>query len=152
MDRGAWYLVGPLMGLVIVGLLWVTNRPLGALGGYVDLHGFARKPSAKAGWRLFFLGGVVLGGLIAAIVAGGPHPSLAYDLAGVSGTAQQLALLATAGVLMGYGARTAGGCTSGHGLCGSALASPASWVATGTFMATAIAAEHLFHWFVGGAS
>ena len=129
MDRGAWYLVGPLMGLVIVGLLWVTNRPLGALGGYVDLLAWAKQPAARAGWRLFFLAGVVLGGVIASLVAGGSHPTLAYDLAGVTGTDRQLVVLATAGVLMGYGARTAGGCTSGHGLSGSALASPASWVA-----------------------
>lgn len=116
MDRGAWYLVGPLMGMVIVGLLWATNRPLGALGGYIDLQAWARKPADRLGWRAFFLGGVVLGGLVASLVAGGPHPTFAYDLHGVTGLVPQAALLVTAGVLMGYGARTAGGCTSGHGL------------------------------------
>lgn len=143
MDHGAWYLVGPLMGVVIVGLLWATNRPLGALGGDVDLQAWARKPSDRLGWRAFFLGGVVLGGLVASLVAGGPHPSFPDDLHGFTGLGPQAALLVTAGVLMGCSARTAGGCTSGHGLSGSALASPASWVACGTFMATAIAVENL---------
>jgi uncharacterized membrane protein YedE/YeeE len=41
-------------------------------------------------------------------------------------------------MLIGVGARTAGGCTSGHGLTGSALASPASIVSMMTIMATAI--------------
>ena len=40
--------------------------------------------------------------------------------------------------LLGYGAGLAGGCTSGHGLCGTAQRSKASIAVTGTFMATAI--------------
>jgi uncharacterized protein len=43
------------------------------------------------------------------------------------------------GLLIGVGARTARGCTSGHGLTGSALASPASLVSMMTIMATAVA-------------
>ena len=41
-------------------------------------------------------------------------------------------------VVMGYGAKVAGGCTSGHGMCGTSQRSVASMVATGTFMTTAI--------------
>jgi uncharacterized membrane protein YedE/YeeE len=54
------------------------------------------------------------------------------------GGPQKAALLAGAGTLMGAGARVAGGCTSGHGICGTSQGSPASFVATGTFMATAM--------------
>jgi len=53
---------------------------------------------------------------------------------------------------MGVGARTAGGCTSGHGLTGVSLASPASLVATLTFFATAVALAHVFARMIGGAS
>jgi uncharacterized protein len=143
--RGAWYVVGPLMGLVIVGLLWVANRPLGALGGYIDVHDWARKPSSKVGWRLFFLVGVIGGGALHALISGSVHRTLAYGgfVGQVAAPAGQAALLAFAGVLMGYGARKAGGCTSGHGLCGSALASPASFVATMTFMAAAVGGAQL---------
>jgi uncharacterized membrane protein YedE/YeeE len=52
-------------------------------------------------------------------------------------------VLVAAGMMIGYGARRAGGCTSGHGMCGAALASPASLVATMTFMATAVAVTNL---------
>jgi hypothetical protein len=48
-----------------------------------------------------------------------------------------------AGLLIGFGAKTAGGCTSGNGLSGNAMLSPASLVATATFFGTAIAVSFL---------
>ncbi|HZQ61280.1 MAG TPA: YeeE/YedE thiosulfate transporter family protein, partial [Casimicrobiaceae bacterium] len=59
-------------------------------------------------------------------------------------------LLGGAGMLMGFGARTAAGCTSGHGITGTALGSPSSYVATMTFMGTAVLAAHLFALLGGG--
>ncbi|HZG36032.1 MAG TPA: hypothetical protein VEY87_09305 [Gaiellaceae bacterium] len=47
-------------------------------------------------------------------------------------------VLVAAGVLIGFGAKTAGGCTSGNGLCGNAIASPAGAVATATFFGVAV--------------
>ena len=41
-----------------------------------------------------------------------------------------------AGLLVGYGTRLGGGCTSGHGVCGLARLSPRSLAATLTFMLT----------------
>ena len=52
-------------------------------------------------------------------------------------------LLIVAGVLIGFGARSAGGCTSGNGLSGTAMTSPAALAATGTFFGTAIAVSFL---------
>jgi len=48
----------------------------------------------------------------------------------------QLALLVFSGLLVGLGARLAGGCTSGHGVCGVGRLSPRSIVATSLFVAT----------------
>jgi len=48
-------------------------------------------------------------------------------------------LLALAGLLVGFGARLANGCTSGHGVCGLARLSPRSLAAVATFMGCAIA-------------
>jgi uncharacterized membrane protein YedE/YeeE len=47
--------------------------------------------------------------------------------------------LAVAGVLVGFGTRLGGGCTSGHGVCGIGLGSRTSLVATLVFMAAGIA-------------
>jgi hypothetical protein len=82
---------------------------------------------------------MVLGGATHALLAGGPDAGASYSWldAHLSGVGE-LALLFGAGVLIGVGARSAGGCTSGHGLTGSALASPASIVSMTTIMASAI--------------
>jgi uncharacterized membrane protein YedE/YeeE len=53
-------------------------------------------------------------------------------------------------VVMGYGARMAGGCTSGHGICGTAQRSPASFTVTATFMATAVLVTAILHALTGG--
>ena len=47
-------------------------------------------------------------------------------------------ILFVAGVLIGYGSKVAGGCTSGNGLSGTSALSPASLAATATFFAVAI--------------
>ena len=47
-------------------------------------------------------------------------------------------MLVVAGVLIGYGAKSAGGCTSGNGLTATLLLSPAGLVSTATFFGTAI--------------
>lgn len=52
-------------------------------------------------------------------------------------------LLLASGVLIGYGAKLAGGCTSGNGLSGTAALSPASLAATATFFGTAIVVTYL---------
>lgn len=44
-----------------------------------------------------------------------------------------------AGLLVGYGTSLAGGCTSGHGVCGLARLSVPSLVATAVFLGVAIA-------------
>jgi uncharacterized membrane protein YedE/YeeE len=48
------------------------------------------------------------------------------------------AVIFVGAIVMGYGARMAGGCTSGHGICGTAQRSPASWAATISFMSAAV--------------
>ena len=53
------------------------------------------------------------------------------------------ALLLGGGVLIGWGTRQAGGCTSGHAIVGCALARPASLLVTATFFATGVLAANL---------
>ncbi len=144
-ERAPWYLAGPLLGLLVAGLLWATNRPLGSLGGYIDLLSWLRRPSAGVKYTVYFLAGTVLGGFLSALAGGGFQPTLAWGTIdarlGTDPVTRSL-LLVAAGTVMGYGTRQASGCTSGHGICGTALGSPRSWVATATFMATAVAAAN----------
>jgi uncharacterized membrane protein YedE/YeeE len=87
----------------------------------------------------------VLGGLAYALLAGAPDAGTSYSwLDDHVALAVELPLLAGAGLLIGVGARTAGGCTSGHGLTGAALASPASIVSIMTIMTTAVTTTLVF--------
>jgi uncharacterized protein len=152
--RCPWYVAGPLIGLIVVGLLWAANKPFGALGGYIELHAWLRRPQAGPGWRVFFLLGTILGGLLSTLAGRGLRPTLDYgsfDLLFGGSPAIKALLLGAAGLLIGYGARTARGCTSGHGVCGASLGSPASFVSTMTFMATAIVSAHVLAWLLGAA-
>ena len=117
----------PLAGGLLIGcgvaLLALGNSQVAGISGIFNrlLHG----AWGERGWRLLFIAGLVLPAL-----ALGPHP---VQQAG------GIAWLAGAGLLVGVGTRLARGCTSGHGVCGIARASPRSLVATGVFMATAVA-------------
>jgi hypothetical protein len=152
LDRCPWYVAGPLLGLIIVGLRAAVNKPLGALGGYIDLALHAVRPR-DLGFGAMLIAGTALGGILFSLGSGTFALTPAYD-AGHSllsaGGAGGFGGLVLAGVLIGVGARTAGGCTSGHGLCGVAVGSKASLVATLTFFATAVLLAHLTAWMGGG--
>lgn len=153
--RCPWYVAGPLIGLLITGLLWATNKPLGALGGYCDAVQWAQARTRAPSWRVFLLLGIVIGGALSAGTAGTWQPTLAYGsfdaVLGSTLTGKAVTLFA-AGGLIGYGARVAGGCTSGHGMCGTSMGSPASLVATCTFMASAVMTANGLSWLLGGRS
>jgi hypothetical protein len=151
--RCPWYVAGPLLGLLVVGLLWAINKPLGALGGYIDTVQWVERPAAALSWRVLFLFGIVIGGTLSALAAGALQPTFTYgSFTSSIGTtlAREGTILAAAGVLIGYGARLGGGCTSGHGMCGTAMGSPASMVATMTFMGTAVVAANMLAVWIGG--
>jgi uncharacterized membrane protein YedE/YeeE len=143
MTVAPWYIAGPLLGVFIVGLRATINKPFGALGGYIDLVEHVSTPG-RLGIGAFLLLGLVLGGVLYAVTFGTFSPSLAY-VGGVwpSTGGLQFVVLLIAGIAMGIGARTAGGCTSGHGLTGTSLGSPASIAATATFFTTAVLLAHI---------
>ena len=151
MARCPWYIAGPLLGMVIVGLRAAVNKPLGALGGYIDVVDHGSRPS-HLGFSAFLLLGIVLGGALFANLAGTFSPTWVYSTGLPLNGSWRLAALLGAGLAMGIGARTAGGCTSGHGLCGVSLGSSASAVSTITFFATAVALAHALAWLLGGTS
>jgi uncharacterized membrane protein YedE/YeeE len=140
----AWWIAGPILGLVIVSFLALANKRFGVLGGVTDLVQGSAEGRGLRSWRTLLLLGIVLGGLGYALLAGAPDAGTSYSwLDAHLSIAGEVAVLFGAGLLIGVGARTAGGCTSGHGLTGSALASPASVVSMMTIMATAVGTTFL---------
>jgi uncharacterized membrane protein YedE/YeeE len=136
-----WYIAGPALGLCVIACRALFNGRLGVTGGYSEIVGRLRAGRASFDWRGWCVIGVLLGATLFALLAGGPdfagYGWLTANLHGVARIAI-VPILLVAGVLIGYGAKQAGGCTSGNGLSGTALFSPASLAATATFFATAI--------------
>jgi uncharacterized membrane protein YedE/YeeE len=63
-----------------------------------------------------------------------------------------LGWVALAGLLVGYGTRLGGGCTSGHGVCGLGRLSLRSLAAVVIFMAAGMAAVFVMRHVIGVAS
>lgn len=149
-ERVAWYIAGPLMGLSVVALYALINKPLGATTAYSETFKFLRRAPFES-WRVIYFGGLVAGAIAATALRDGFSWNWSYGALGdLLPLGLLIPILAGAGFIMGYGARWSGGCTSGHGLRGSASLSPASLAATGTFMATAVAVTFALHAITGG--
>jgi uncharacterized membrane protein YedE/YeeE len=131
-------LVGGLIIGVAAALLWLVNGRIAGISGIVAGI-FARDGEAR--WRLAFLVGMIVGGFVMHLV----RPSAFGLPPGGTGT------LLVGGLCVGFGTRMAGGCTSGHGLCGTSRLSKRSLVATATFMAAGIAVVFVVRHLVGGA-
>src|SRR5262245_43504373 len=114
---------GALIGLAATVYWLATGRTAGVSG---IVAGALRERDVR-GQRLAFLAGLIAVGLLASFfgspVGTGPYPT---------------AVLVIAGLLVGFGTRLGGGCTSGHGVCGISRFSIGSIVATLTFIAAGV--------------
>jgi len=152
-DRLPWYIAGPALGLLVVGFFVMANQPLGATGAYVETYKTVTRKADAVSWRMFYFIGIPIGGFVGVVlkeegfVRRSGYDALRNELS--LGTTAIIVLVGA--VVMGYGARMAGGCTSGHGICGTAQRSPASWVATCTFMASAVLTTLFIRIISGGA-
>jgi uncharacterized protein len=129
---------GCLIGLASVLLMALTGRIAGIsgiFGGLLNFRGDDRD------WRIAFIAGLNLAPLIAGWIGYAmPTPKLPASWTVIIG----------AGLLVGFGTRLGGGCTSGHGICGIARLSSRSIVATIIFMLAAIATVSVTRHVLGG--
>ena len=144
LERPAWYVLGSLLGLVVVAAFALLNERVGVVGGFADVVERVTGRRPALGWKAWFVIGVVGGGLLFRLLAGAPtvRHGFGWLTRNLDGGLVAVVLV-LAGVAIGYGAKAAGGCTSGNGLGGCATGSRGSLTATGTFMATAIGVSFL---------
>lgn len=160
-----WYVAGPLIGLTVPTLLIIGNKSFGissslrhicaaCLPANVPFFNYNWK---KEVWNLFFVAGILLGGIIAMQLLANPtpvqvHPKLAeelsnYGINNYSGlvpiqvfnwhtlfSIKGFILIVVGGFLVGFGTRYAGGCTSGHAIMGLSTLQVPSLIATCCFM------------------
>lgn len=122
---------GALIGLTASGVMLFVGRVAG-ISGIVSGALFA--PKGDRAWRLFFLAGLGVAGLIVVLI----EPAAIRTASGRS-----LGMIAAAGLLVGIGTNLGSGCTSGHGVCGLARLSPRSLAATLTFIGVGVGAATL---------
>lgn len=127
---------GALIGVAAAMLVLLNGRIAGISG---IIGGLLKPAKGDVLWRAAFVLGLVAAPL--AYVLFSVLPILQIDAG--------FGALATAGLLVGVGIRYAGGCTSGHGVCGLSRTSPRSLVATAAFMSfgfvTVFLIRHLFN-------
>ncbi|WP_346236366.1 YeeE/YedE family protein [Niabella insulamsoli] len=160
-----WYIAGPLIGLTVPALLLLGNRHFGisanlrhicaaCFPGRIPFFNYDWK---KESWNLFFVAGILVGGIVAAQWLSDPAPveiapALAAELNNYTISNRQgllpveifswqgllsprgFILLVVGGFLVGFGTRYAGGCTSGHAIMGLSNLQWPSLVATCCFM------------------
>ncbi|MBR1273904.1 YeeE/YedE family protein [Bradyrhizobium sp. AUGA SZCCT0283] len=129
---------GVLIGLSAVLLMLSTGRVAGITGIF---GGLLNLRSEDKGWRIAFIAGLILAPVIAGWIG--------YDMAAPKLPASWVVIV-VAGLLVGFGTRLGGGCTSGHGICGIARLSPRSIAATIVFIVTAVITVAITHHMLGG--
>ena len=133
--------VSALIGGVLIGLAAVLLMLLnGRIAGVSGILGEALAGEGRP-WRLAFLAGLVAAPLLLGAF-GDPLPAPRMPAS--------FTIVVAAGLLVGFGTRLGGGCTSGHGVCGVARLSPRSLLATAIFMATAMMVVAIMRHGLGG--
>jgi uncharacterized membrane protein YedE/YeeE len=144
----AWWAGGLGLGLTAVAFAWMTGRKLG-VSGLVESVYTARAakvknpPSTKGIW---FLLGLPLGGYLANL--GHWNWTWVYgrmDGLSLGNFALKAVLLFVGGALIGFGARWAGGCTSGYSLLGVARGYGMAIAATLCFLVSGIVTAQILY-------
>ena len=151
-------LAGLLLGLVLLMTFVITGHGLGAtgfttrlaawIGMYVApaatnandyLGGMVEEGKPLNAWITWQVLGVAIGALLSAFLAKRIHIQL--DGKKFLGGSMRPMTALFGGILAGFGARVAAGCTSGLGLSGAAVLSLAGFTFLGTFFAVGLFAS-----------
>ena len=129
------FLGGTLLGLSVVGYLYVNGRIAGISGliaQVLNLQTIFKTPA------LWFLLGLFVVPFFYGIVQ---TPNIELNASPL--------MMIVAGLLVGFGTRMGSGCTSGHGICGISRLSKRSMIATMTFMFAGFVTVYLIRHIIG---
>jgi uncharacterized protein len=161
------YVAGAGIGVLSCLALVLADRALGCSTAFVKARGMigniigaekVRKMEyyqdivPQVDWAFMIIPGIIIGAFLSSFLSGTFHlvwvPALWESVFGTNIILRLIVALA-GGVLLGFGARWAGGCTSGHGISGSIQLSLASMVTAACFFAGGIAVAILLFRVIG---
>ena len=125
--------IGGLLIGVAAALLLLLNGRISGISGIVGGLLVPKSPDAR--WRLLFVVGLLIGAFGYMLATSG---TLAVRMQAPA------PVLVAAGLLVGFGTRLGSGCTSGHGVCGIALLSKRSMVASAVFFGVGMLTVFVF--------
>jgi uncharacterized membrane protein YedE/YeeE len=130
-------LLNPLIGGILIGLASLLATGLsGKIPGISGVFGRLLVPATPdKAWRVVFLLGLISGAALSFAL---------WQSAALYRPMRPLVVMAIAGLLVGFGTRLGGGCTSGHGVCGVGMGAKGSIAATLIFMAVAMVTVLVF--------
>lgn len=168
-EDAAWspYIAGAGIGILSCLSLVLADRPLGCSTAFVKVRGligrfvdvkkteameYYREIVPQVDWAVMIIPGIVIGAFLSSVLSGTFHlswvPALWAPVFGDSAIIRLIAAL-LGGILLGFGARWAGGCTSGHGISGSIQLSLASMITAACFFAGGIAVAMFLYRIIG---
>lgn len=157
-SMAAWspYIAGAGIGILIWTVFLLSDHPLGCSTGFSHTAGmvqcgisgnrarempYYRKFIPCIDWYWMLIIGVVIGAFLSSFLSGTltivTVPPI-FAAAFGPDVVLRFAVALLGGILIGLGARWAGGCTSGHGISGTLQLSLASWIAAICFFAGGI--------------
>lgn len=157
------YVAGAGIGVLSCLAFLLSDRPIGCSMAFVKARGligkainperiakkeYYREIIPQIDWAFMIIPGIIIGAFISAFTSGQFHvfwvPRLWGEAFGYNPIVRIIAALA-GGILLGIGARWAGGCTSGHGINGSIQLSLASIITACCFFTGGIATALLIY-------
>lgn len=150
------WIAGIALGLFVIFHFWLMGKPAGCSTGYGNFCGlifekvnYFHKGEYKNHFnsKLWFLLGIPIGGFLSAISGSEPW-HFSFDFGMYQDVlpptpAGKVIWLIFGGLLLGFGARLAGACTTGHALVGGAMLNPPSLLAGALFFISAFITTNL---------
>lgn len=115
-------------------------------GKKVELKPYYQKIGLAVDWQWMLVVGIVIGSLISALLSGDFRWEwIPSHWAAAFGDNRYLRVIVAlvGGICIGFGARWAGGCTSGHGISGTLQLAVSSWISTICFFIGGVVAAHI---------
>ena len=166
--RWSPYAVGVGIGILTWFSFILANRPIGCSTAYARISGmieklfrgrvveqkkYYQKFVPKLGWEMMLILGITLGAFLSSALSGTFTieiiPSLWKTYFGSNVLLRFVGAL-VGGLLIGFGARMADGCTSGHGISGTLQLAVGSWLAFFCFFMGGFVTAIFLYTYIGG--